>query len=236
MSMKRRTPIDRRILHWLAAKLSVLGRVLRPVALPGVSSRGLLRHRLREGCKIASTRAGRLFKRKLVETMWRKNESQSTAPSASSGRALETPSASKVSTNSGGATAGAAVPASWLAPTMRLKGEISGNEDLLVDGKVEGPISVGQHRLIVGRNGQVTGGLAALEIIIYGKVDGNCSVVSESIEIKKNASVIGELTTQRIVIEDGASFKGSIEIEKSQKQVDSKLDNSFLVRAASKSA
>jgi cytoskeletal protein CcmA (bactofilin family) len=118
---------------------------------------------------------------------------------------------------------------------MKVKGEISGNEDLLVDGKVEGPISVGQHRLTVGHNGQVTGGLAAREIIIYGKVEGNLSA-SESIEIKKDASVIGDLTTQRIVIEDGAGFKGSIEIAKSSKQVDSKLDNSFLAQTASKSA
>jgi cytoskeletal protein CcmA (bactofilin family) len=103
---------------------------------------------------------------------------------------------------------------------MRVKGEISGNEDLVVDGKVEGSISVGEHKLTVGREGQVTGGLAAREIIIYGKVEGNLSVVSESIEIKKGASVIGDVKTRRIVIEDGASFKGSIEIGESSKQVD----------------
>jgi cytoskeletal protein CcmA (bactofilin family) len=110
---------------------------------------------------------------------------------------------------------------------MRVKGEISGNEDLLVDGKVEGPISVGEHRLTVGHKGQVTGGLAAREIIIYGKVDGNHNVVSESIEIKKDASMIGHVITRRIVIEDGAGFKGSIEIEESSKQVGSNLDNSI---------
>ena len=108
---------------------------------------------------------------------------------------------------------------------MTVKGEISGNEDLLIDGKVEGPISVGEHRLTVGHNGQVTGGLAAREIVIYGKVDGNHNVVSESIEIKKDASMIGDVITRRIVIEDGAGFKGSIEIEGSSKQVDSNLDH-----------
>jgi cytoskeletal protein CcmA (bactofilin family) len=94
-----------------------------------------------------------------------------------------------------------------------------------VDGKVEGSIWVGQHRLTVGRDGQVTGGLVAREIIIYGKVDGNGSLVSESIEIKKDASMIGHVKTRRIVIEDGASFTGSIEIEESGKQVDSALDH-----------
>jgi cytoskeletal protein CcmA (bactofilin family) len=118
---------------------------------------------------------------------------------------------------------------------MRLKGEISGNEDLLVDGKVEGSISLGEHRLTVGHNGQVTGGLAAREIIIHGKVDGNHKVVSESIEIKKNALVVGDVTARRIVIEDGAGFKGSIEIEESSKQVDVNLDN-LVVRKLSTSA
>lgn len=167
--------------------------------------------------------------------MWRNKQSQSAAPSASSGRVKETSSAPKASVDTISPIGKGALTPSWLDPTMKVKGEISGNEDLLVDGKVEGPISVGQHRLTVGHNGQVTGGLAAREITIHGKVEGNFSVVSESIEIKKDASVIGDLTTRRIVIEDGASFKGSIEIEKSDKQVDSKLDNSFLARTAAKS-
>jgi cytoskeletal protein CcmA (bactofilin family) len=113
---------------------------------------------------------------------------------------------------------------------MRVKGEIFGDEDLLVDGKVEGPISMGGHKLTVGHTGQVTGGLAAREIIVHGKVDGNQKVVSESIEIKKDASVIGEVITRRIVIEDGAGFKGSIDIEQS-KQVDISI-----ARTLSKSA
>ena len=108
---------------------------------------------------------------------------------------------------------------------MRVKGEISGNEDLPVDGKVEGSISVVEHRITVGHNGHVTGGLAAREIIVRGKVDGNHNIVSESIEIKKDASMIGDVTTRRIVIEDGAGFKGSIEIGESDKQVDSNLDH-----------
>ncbi len=157
--------------------------------------------------------------------MWRNKESESTASNTSS---------PKVPPNSSGPT-GTTAHDSWLSPTMRVKGEISGNEDLLVDGKVEGPISVGQHRLTVGHDGHVTGGLAARETIFYGKVDGNHNLVSESIEIKKDASMIGNVKTRRIVVEDGASFKGSIEIEESSKQVDSNLDN-CAARTLSKSA
>jgi cytoskeletal protein CcmA (bactofilin family) len=117
-----------------------------------------------------------------------------------------------------------------------VRGEISANEALLVDGKVEGSISTGEHRLTVGHNGQVTGGgLAAREIIIYGKVDGNDNIVSVSIEIKKDASMIGDVTTRRVMVEDGAAFKGGIEIEESSEQVDSKLDKS-IARTRSTSA
>jgi cytoskeletal protein CcmA (bactofilin family) len=77
---------------------------------------------------------------------------------------------------------------------MSAKGEISGNEDLLVDGKVEGPISLGQQRLIVGHTGHVTGGLTAREIVIHGKVDGGRSLVGESIEISRDAVVVGDVT------------------------------------------
>jgi cytoskeletal protein CcmA (bactofilin family) len=167
--------------------------------------------------------------------VWRNKESQSTAPGAASGRAAENSSAAKAPTNSGGPGGTTAHAGSWLTPTMKVKGQISGNEDLLVDGKVEGPISVGEHRLTVGQNGHVTGGLAAREIIICGKVDGNQAVVGESIEIKKDASMIGTVTTRRIVIEDGAEFKGNIEIQESGQRANSKA-GSPTEQALSKSA
>jgi cytoskeletal protein CcmA (bactofilin family) len=174
----------------------------------------------------------------MEDTVWRNKESQSISPgspSAPSGRVAENSSAPKFLAKSSSPADTKAQGSSWLSPTMRVKGQISGNEDLLVDGKVEGSISVGEHRLTVGPNGQVTGGLAAREIIICGKVDGNQTVVGESIEIKKNASMTGNVTTRRIVIEDGAGFKGSIEILESSKQVDASVDSST-TRALSKSA
>jgi cytoskeletal protein CcmA (bactofilin family) len=166
--------------------------------------------------------------------MWRNKESQSTAPSASPGRVVETLSAPKVPVDTVSPTSRAAHATSWLGPTVRVKGEISGNEDLQVDGKVEGPISLGDHRLTVGLNGQVTAGLAAREIVIYGKVEGNLTA-GERIDIKKEGSVTGDITTTRISIEDGACFKGSIEIGGKSKQVDANLGASF-ARTVSKSA
>ena len=164
--------------------------------------------------------------------MWRNGESQSTPPNSPSRPAVEPSSAPKVA--HGGTGVNRTDSNSWLPAKMKVKGEISGNEDLLVDGNVEGPISVGPHRLVVGRDGQVTGGLTASQLVIYGKVDGDRSVGTESIEIKKDASVVGHLTTRHIVIEDGAQFKGTIDIGDS-KQTDSRADKAdkAITRAAS---
>ena len=94
---------------------------------------------------------------------------------------------------------------------LRVKGEISGNEDPLVNGSVEGPIQLGEKMLTVGPSGKLTSDVVAREVIVYGEVKGNL-VARDRIQIKKEGSVVGDLTTGRILIEDGANFKGSIEI------------------------
>ncbi len=86
----------------------------------------------------------------------------------------------------------------------------------------------------MGRDGEVTGALTASQLVIYGKVDGDRSVGTESIEIKKDASVIGHLTTRHIVIEDGAQFKGTIDIgESKQADVKANKGDKAITRAAS---
>lgn len=103
--------------------------------------------------------------------------------------------------------------ADCVGPGLRIKGELSGNEDLVVEGTVDGPIRLADHKLIIGLSGTLTSDVVAREIIVYGRVKGNLRA-TERIEIMKNGSVVGDLTTARILIEDGASFKGSIEIER----------------------
>jgi cytoskeletal protein CcmA (bactofilin family) len=109
-----------------------------------------------------------------------------------------------------GATADPAT--SWLGSSMQVKGEISGNEDLLIDGSVEGLVQVDDRNLTVGTTAKVSADIIAGEVVIYGKVKGN--VRASRIENKRQGSVTGDLTTPQILIEDGAYFKGSIEIEK----------------------
>jgi cytoskeletal protein CcmA (bactofilin family) len=109
-------------------------------------------------------------------------------------------------------SAGHARVAAYLGPSMKIKGQITGDEDLRVDGKIEGPISLGNHRLTAGPNSSIRGEIVSREIVIYGDVKGNLRA-HDRIEIKKEGSVIGKLQTARITIEDGAYFKGAIGIE-----------------------
>jgi cytoskeletal protein CcmA (bactofilin family) len=108
-----------------------------------------------------------------------------------------------------------------LGSTLKVKGIISGDEDLQIDGKVEGPISLQGHRLTVGRTAQLSSEVTAREVVVYGKIAGNLRV-RDRVDLKKDGEVIGDITTARISIEDGACFKGRIEIElaKAPAQVD----------------
>jgi cytoskeletal protein CcmA (bactofilin family) len=155
--------------------------------------------------------------------MWTK-QPQSEAPGYSP--APSTP----LSPASQAASAGTNYPARQSAPTARnvaclgesieVKGKISGEEDLQVDGKVEGPIALQGQRLTVGRTGHLNSEVIAREVVVYGKVHGNLRA-SDRVEIKKDGSVTGDVITARISIEDGAFFKGRIEIERG-KQASSK--------------
>ncbi|MDE3108784.1 MAG: polymer-forming cytoskeletal protein [Acidobacteriota bacterium] len=100
-----------------------------------------------------------------------------------------------------------------LGASLHVKGEITGNEDLAIDGSVEGLVHLEDRKLTVGASARVTADVIAREVVVYGNVKGNLRA-RDRIEIKKDGSVVGDLTTARIMIEDGAYFKGSIEIDK----------------------
>jgi cytoskeletal protein CcmA (bactofilin family) len=100
-----------------------------------------------------------------------------------------------------------------LGASLHVKGEITGNEDLHIDGTVEGLVHLEDRRLTIGASAKVTADIIAREVAVFGNVKGNLRA-RDRIEIKKDGSVVGDLTTARIMIEDGAYFKGSIEIDK----------------------
>jgi len=94
-----------------------------------------------------------------------------------------------------------------------VKGELSGSEDLVVDGEVEGSIALRGQSLTIGPNGRVRANVEARNVILHGRVDGDIHA-SERVELRKSASLSGDITTARISIEDGAFFKGTIDIQK----------------------
>jgi len=104
-----------------------------------------------------------------------------------------------------------------LGASLAIKGHITGTEDLRIDGKVEGPISLRGHELTVGPTAQLNSEIQAGEVIVYGKVVGNLHARGR-VDIKKDGSIVGDISSARISIEDGAHFKGRIEIDPTKTQ------------------
>jgi cytoskeletal protein CcmA (bactofilin family) len=102
-----------------------------------------------------------------------------------------------------------------LGRSMLLKGDLSGREDLLIEGQFEGSVTLAEHCLTVGPNGQVKGEIQARQVVVQGAVNGNITA-REKIEIRKSGRVVGDLVAAGIAIEDGAYFKGSIDIVREQ--------------------
>jgi cytoskeletal protein CcmA (bactofilin family) len=120
----------------------------------------------------------------------------------------------------------------WLGSSLHVKGNISGTEDLLIDGSVEGLIQLDEWKLTVGTTAKVTADINARDVVVYGYVKGNVRAKGR-VEIKKDGTVIGNLTTAQIMIEDGADFKGSIEIDRNAAE---EADKNVSSRAAAAGA
>lgn len=106
--------------------------------------------------------------------------------------------------------------AAHIGKSVLVKGELSGSEDLYLDGEVEGTIELRDHSLVIGPNGRIRANVSAREIVIHGRVEGNVNA-AERAELKKSCVLIGDISTQRIMIEDGAFFKGSVDLKKDGK-------------------
>ena len=100
-----------------------------------------------------------------------------------------------------------------IGKAVMIKGQIFSREDLVIDGEIEGTVEAHDHRVTVGPNGKVHAGVKAREIVVLGGIHGNVEA-TDKIDIRKDARLVGDIKTSRIVIEDGAYFKGSIDIIK----------------------
>jgi cytoskeletal protein CcmA (bactofilin family) len=100
-----------------------------------------------------------------------------------------------------------------IGKSLVIKGEVTGSESLYIDGRVEGSISLAGNRVTIGRNGVVSANINAREIVVLGKVRGNLTA-SDRVDIRSDGSLTGDVVAARISIEDGAFFKGGIDIRK----------------------
>ena len=100
-----------------------------------------------------------------------------------------------------------------IGKSLVIKGEVTGSESLYIDGRVEGSINLAGNRVTVGRNGVVSANINAREIVVLGKVRGNLTA-SDRVDIRSDGSLTGDVVAARISIEDGAYFKGGIDIRK----------------------
>ena len=110
--------------------------------------------------------------------------------------------------------------------TLRIKGELVGTEELVIDGEVEGTVDLGESRLTIAPQGRVQADVKAREIIIEGTVRGTARA-SDRLHIAKSGNVSGDLVAARVSIEDGAYFKGSIDIQKPEEQKAAKVSESY---------
>jgi cytoskeletal protein CcmA (bactofilin family) len=99
-----------------------------------------------------------------------------------------------------------------IGKSVVIRGELTGNEDLYLDGEIEGNIDLRDHKLVIGPNGKIKATITARDIVLHGRVEGNISA-TERVELKKSCTLTGDVSTARIVIEDGAFFRGAIDIK-----------------------
>ena len=104
-----------------------------------------------------------------------------------------------------------------IGKSVVIKGQLHSREDLTIDGEVEGSVELPEHRLTVGPNGKVLANVTAREVIVMGTIHGNVET-TDKLEIRKEAKLVGDIKTARVAIEDGAYFKGNIDIVRADAQ------------------
>ncbi|HEY5056603.1 MAG TPA: polymer-forming cytoskeletal protein [Acidobacteriaceae bacterium] len=149
--------------------------------------------------------------------MWKPNQTGPSSPAtpepARPTPPVSTPGSFEASRPAAPAAAAASGEQATIGKSLVIKGEVTGSESLFVDGKIEGAINLPGNRVTVGRNGQVAANITAREVVVLGKVRGNISA-SDRVDIRSEGSLTGDVAAARIAIEDGAYFKGGIDIKK----------------------
>jgi cytoskeletal protein CcmA (bactofilin family) len=138
--------------------------------------------------------------------MWKKDDDATEKAGQSAGSTGTTPapggSPSASTRSTGTATIGSAI---------KIKGEVTGDEDLLIQGRVDGSVDLKEHSVTVGADGRVTASIVARVVTVEGRVDGDIEA-RERIVLRSSSQVEGDITAPRVVLEDGARFRGGVDM------------------------
>jgi cytoskeletal protein CcmA (bactofilin family) len=163
-----------------------------------------------------------LVNERISTTMWKPTNQPATPGRPAEPERPSTPTATTAPLSSISTSEPAAVPRpvttttsdqATIGKSLVIKGEVTGSESLYIDGRVEGSINLSGNRVTIGRNGVVSANISAREIVVLGKVRGNLTA-SDRVDIRSDGSLTGDVVAARISIEDGAFFKGGIDIRK----------------------
>jgi cytoskeletal protein CcmA (bactofilin family) len=145
--------------------------------------------------------------------MWKPSTQPGTNPAPAEPQRPPSPTSEYNNTPKPMTSATAVSDQATIGKSLVIKGEVTGSESLYIDGRVEGSIHLPGNRVTVGRNGVIAANITAREAVILGKVRGNVSA-TDRVDIRNEGSLTGDVVAQRISIEDGAFFKGGIDIRK----------------------
>jgi cytoskeletal protein CcmA (bactofilin family) len=145
--------------------------------------------------------------------VWKKEESKPQGVTELSTTPASSVSAVNSSTNTPAITPVSTRATACISQGIKIKGEITGKEDLFIDGNLEGKLELGGGSVTVGPNGKVKADIQAREIIVRGSVQGKLNA-RDRVQLWNSGSVIGEVQTERLSIEDGALFRGKVEAGK----------------------
>ena len=149
--------------------------------------------------------------------MWSKQQAVAEPPAVSPSAAASTPVVGFNQPSTGKPSSAPARGGARLGASIQIRGEVTGSEDLQIDGIVEGPIRIKGHELTVGPAAQLTSEIHAGDVVAFGKIMGNVHARGR-VDIRKDGSITGDISSARISIEDGAHFKGRIEIDPAKSQ------------------
>ncbi len=121
-----------------------------------------------------------------------------------------------------------------IGQSVEIRGELNGNEDLTIEGKVDGKITLKGHHLTVGANGKIKGEIFAKSVLVVGEVNGNVAA-DDKIEVAATGSMLGDIRAPRVILADGARFKGAIDMDSGRVKAPDKPASTDHVRSEKQS-